>query len=84
MRTALILIWAMAGAYFVVASMMGGGLAEPLMAMVCGFMVAHNSHLRAVRKTGDSGESGWNLSNAKHDMPVKDCYYNPKEFRARK
>ncbi len=42
MKKLLMLIWLLAGVYFVVASAGGGGFISPAMAMVCGFMVALN------------------------------------------
>jgi hypothetical protein len=36
------LIWMLAGIYFIVSSAGGGGFISPVMAMVCGFMVARN------------------------------------------
>lgn len=42
MKQLLMLIWMLAGIYFIVASAGGGGFISPTMAMVCGFMVARN------------------------------------------
>lgn len=42
MKKLLMLIWLLAGIYFIVASAGGGGFISPAMAMVCGFMVARN------------------------------------------
>lgn len=42
MKKLLMLIWLFAGIYFVVASAGGDGFISPIMAMVCGFMVARN------------------------------------------
>lgn len=42
MKKLLMMIWLLAGIYFIVASVGGGSFICSAMAMVCGFMVARN------------------------------------------